>query len=322
MAADKSDPVVALSNRLSDLYVVLEDLTEEGSLENLFKVLALLQDVRMAIGVFDQFAFGVLKRHDVSWSEIVASLGGTREDLLQRFRLVEGESGAAGQCPAARLAASDSLNKASLIKGNVYTRSELRKVFEIHNATLNNGVFHFKERREVWLFVTENKQADREQYVDKLVGSCLYWQGQRMGRTDSLIIDHKRTGEKLLLFYRRAKYEFEGAGFRYEGIFEYVNHSGSCPTSFVLRRVDSLGLAIRVTAVRLPEPVRASVVGNVPQGSKLLASLVTSSTIATNPGRSGVCAVHRGLSSIWPTVRCCRSTVSRSPALTPGLRSV
>jgi putative restriction endonuclease len=109
-------------------------------------------------------------------------------------------------------------------------------MFEIRDATINNGVFHFRDRHEVWLFVTENKQADREQYLDKLVGNFLYWQGQRMGRTDPLIIDHQRTGEKLLLFYRRAKYAFEGAGFRYEGAFDYVSHSGSRPTNFVLRR--------------------------------------------------------------------------------------
>ena len=227
------------SNRLSDLYVGLEDFTEESSAESLFKVLAILRDLRTAMGSFDRFAVGVLRRHDVSWSEIASSLGGTREDILQRFRLAEGEFGVAEQHLAALLVARDSRNETELIKGNIYTRNDLRELFEIRDATLNNGVFHFKERREVWLFVTENKQADREQYVDKLVGDSLYWQGQRMGRTDSLIIDHKRTGENLLLFYRRAKYEFEGAGFRYEGVFEYVSHSGSHPTSFVLRRAVS-----------------------------------------------------------------------------------
>ena len=236
MAADKSDPVRALSDRLSDLYVGLEDFTEESSVESLFKVLAILRDLRTAMGNFDRFAVGVLRRHGLPWSEVASSLGGTREDILQRFRLAEGESGLVEQLLAALPVARDSLNNAELIKGNIYTRNDLRELFEIHDATINNGVFHFKERREVWLFVTENKQADREQYVDKLAGDSLYWQGQRMGRTDSLVIDHKRTGENLLLFYRRSKYEFEGAGFRYEGVFEYVSHSGSHPTSFVLRR--------------------------------------------------------------------------------------
>jgi hypothetical protein len=186
---------------------------------------------------FDRFAVDALMRRDVPWAEIASSLGGTREDVLPRFRLAEGESGVAVQHLAALLAACDSLNKIELVKGRIYTRNDLREQFEIRDATLNNGIFHFKERREVWLFVTENKQADREQYVDKLIGDTLYWQGQRMGRTDSLIINHRRTGERLMLFYRRAKYEFEHAAFRYKGVFEYVSHSGSKPTSFALQRV-------------------------------------------------------------------------------------
>ncbi len=246
MSTDKSDPVKSVTNRLSELYVGLEDFAEESSAESLLKVLALLRDLRMAVDIFDRSAVAVLRRHDVSWSEIASSLGGTREDVLQRFRLAEGEFGVAEQHLAALLVANDSRNEAALINGNIYTRNDLRELFQIRDATLNNGVFHFRERREVWLFVTENKQADRQQYVDKLVGDSLHWQGQRMGRTDSLIIDHKRTGENLLLFYRKAKYEFEGAGFRYEGVFEYVSHSGSHPTSFVLRRAVSLGSSIHV----------------------------------------------------------------------------
>jgi hypothetical protein len=239
MTADKSDPVEALSNLLSDLYVGLEDFKEEGSVESLLKVLALHRDLRTAMGIFDRSAVAVLRRHDVSWVKIASSVGGTHEDVLQRFRLAEGQFGVAERHLATLLLASESRNEAPLIKGKIYTRNDLRELFELRDATLNNGVFPFRGRREVWLFVTENKQADREQYVDKLVGDSLYWQGQRMGRTDSLIIDHKRTGENLQVFYRRAKYEFEGAGFRYEGVFEYVNHSGSRPTSFVLRRAVS-----------------------------------------------------------------------------------
>jgi hypothetical protein len=235
MAADKSNPVAALSSLLSDLYVGLEDFTEEDSAESLLKVLALLRDLRATISIFDKFAVDVLRGHAVPGPEIASSLG-AHEDVLQPFRLAEGEFGVTELHLAPLLVASDSHDETALMRGNIYTRNDLRELFEIRDATLNNGVFHFRERRGVWLFVTENKQADREQYVDKLVGDILYWQGQRMGRTDSLIIDHKRTGENLLVFYRRAKYEFDSAGFKYEGIFEYVNHSGGRPTSFVLRR--------------------------------------------------------------------------------------
>jgi hypothetical protein len=40
------------------------------------------------------------------------------------------------------------------------------------------------------------------------------------------------------------KYEFDGAGFGYEGLFDYVSHSGTHPTSFVLRRA-SLPVNVR-----------------------------------------------------------------------------
>jgi hypothetical protein len=200
MGTDKSDAVGGMSDCLSDLYVSLEDFTEEDSTQNLLKVLALLRDLRVTVEIFERFATEVLKREEAS-------------------------------------AASRSHDNSGLVIGDIYTRNKLRELYEIYDATLKNGVFHFKERHEVWLFVTENKQADREQYVDKLVGDTLYWQGQRMGRTDSLVINHKLNDERLMLFYRRAKYEFEGAAFRYEGAFEYVSSSGSGPTSFVLRRV-------------------------------------------------------------------------------------
>jgi hypothetical protein len=239
MAAEVPDPIKAVSSRLSDLHVGLEDFTEEGSPENLLKVLALIRDLRTVMVTFDRSAVSVLRRHDVPWPEIASGLGGTREDVQHRFRLAEGEFGIAEQRLAALLAATDSRNGAVLKEGNIYTRNYLRERFKIRDATLNNGVFHLRERREVWLFVTENKSADREQFVDKLAGDSLYWQGQRMGRTDALIIDHQRSGENLLLFYRRAKYEFDGAGFRYEGMFDYVSHSGGHPTSFILRRAVS-----------------------------------------------------------------------------------
>jgi hypothetical protein len=236
MTADKANPVEALMNRLSDLYVGLEDFTEEGSTASLLKVLTFLRDLRIVMSSFDRSAIAVLRRHDVSWPEIASSLGGTREDVWQRFRLAEGEFGVGEQYLAALLEAAVSYDETALTKGSVYTRNDLRGLFGIHDATLNTGVFHIKNRHEIWLFITENKPADREQYVDKLVRDTLYWQGQRLGRTDSLIINHKQAGESLLVFYRKAKYQFEGAGFKYEGVFEYVSHSGTRPTSFVLRR--------------------------------------------------------------------------------------
>ena len=132
--------------------------------------------------------------------------------------------------------ADGELTSERLTPGNVYTREALKDLFEISDATLNTGVFRPKGTASIWLFVTEEKTADRTQYRDRIEGETLYWQGQTSGRTDDLIIDHYARGLELLVFFRKRKYEHPGAGFRYLGSFEYVSHSGSGPTSFVLRR--------------------------------------------------------------------------------------
>lgn len=173
MTTDRSDPVQALSKQLSGLYVGMEDFAEEGTMESLLRVVALLRDLRMAIGTFDSFAVAMLRKHNVLWSEIAASLGETTEDVLRKFQLVDGEGRVAEQ---PRTALSNDPSNVLLVEGNIYTRSELREIFNIRDAAINNGVFHFRLRNELRLFITENKQADREQYVDKLVGNTLYWQ--------------------------------------------------------------------------------------------------------------------------------------------------
>ena len=132
--------------------------------------------------------------------------------------------------------------------GHVYTRKQLADEFGITDATLNTGVFQPKGSSSVWLFVTEKKSPDRTQYEDRLEGDILHWQGQTEGRTDDLIIEHQTRGLELLLFYRREKYEHPEAGFRYEGRFRYLDHHGTRPTSFVLRRVDD---ALEQTAAEL-----------------------------------------------------------------------
>jgi len=119
----------------------------------------------------------------------------------------------------------------------IYSRARLRELFEITDATINTGIFQPLGHESVWLFVTEKKTADRTQYEDKLEGDVLEWDGQTSGRKDDLIIGHRNRGLELLVFYRREKYEFADAGFRYEGPFEYVSHRGSEPAHFRLQRV-------------------------------------------------------------------------------------
>ena len=129
-----------------------------------------------------------------------------------------------------------SLTSEQLIFGEIYTRADLKKLFNIQDASINNGIFQPKGTDSVWLFVTEKKTSDRVQYLDALINDTLQMDGQLKGRTDHLITEHHIRGLELLVFHRREKYEHQGAGFRYEGAFEYERHSGSAPTSFVLKR--------------------------------------------------------------------------------------
>lgn len=129
----------------------------------------------------------------------------------------------------------------ALSVGEIYTRADLKEQFGIADATINNGIFKPKGHRSVWLFVTRDKTSDRTQYQDTLDGDVLTMEGQTAGRTDHLITEHAARGDELLLFYRDSKFEHPGAGFRYEGQFEYETHEGAGPATFTLRRAQSIG---------------------------------------------------------------------------------
>lgn len=124
-----------------------------------------------------------------------------------------------------------------LVINQVYTREQLRNLFSIRDATINNGVFKPKEHNSIWLFITEQKPKDRVQYRDTLIGDALIWESQPSGRYDQIIIEHGERGLELLVFYRKKKYEFPKAGFRYLGPFRYVSHSDEVPRRFVFKRV-------------------------------------------------------------------------------------
>lgn len=124
-----------------------------------------------------------------------------------------------------------------LTEGQIYTRAELAKMLETIDTTIYTGIFQPKDHDSILLFITQKKSADRTQYIDRLEGGMLHWQGQTAGRKDALIITHAERNVELLVFYRGAKNEYPGSGFRYEGRFRYCSHTAGQPTSFVLERV-------------------------------------------------------------------------------------
>jgi len=125
----------------------------------------------------------------------------------------------------------------ALKKGEIYSRQELRELFGIADKTMDTGIFKPRDHDSVWLFVTEQKADGMTDYVDRLDGDTLYWQGQTVGLKDPQIIEHAIRGLELILFFRPAKDAYPNFAFRFEGEFRYVSHHGSKPTSFVLERV-------------------------------------------------------------------------------------
>lgn len=121
--------------------------------------------------------------------------------------------------------------------GQVYTREELQRRFDIKDATILTGIFQPKDHDSIWLFITEAMTKDRTQYKNRLHGDDLEIDGQLAGRKDKLLAEHENNGLEVILFYRHSKKEFPGAGFRYEGRFRYLRHDGTRPAHFYFRRV-------------------------------------------------------------------------------------
>lgn len=124
-----------------------------------------------------------------------------------------------------------------LILGHVYTRDELRTAFGIGDGTINNGIFQPANHSSIWLFVTQFKTRDRIQYRDLLDGDTLTFESQRSARYDQRLTEHVENGTEVLLFYRLDKNEYSpGAGFRYEGPFDFVDRTNDEPAIFTLDR--------------------------------------------------------------------------------------
>lgn len=123
-----------------------------------------------------------------------------------------------------------------LTPGQTYSRKQLMEAFKIGDSTINNGIFRPAGHDSVWIFITQNKTADRTQYVDVYSGDVLNFEGQTTGRTDDLIREHRERGLELLLFFRRKKDERPDYSFCFEGVFEYVSSESGPPTRFRLLR--------------------------------------------------------------------------------------
>ena len=141
-----------------------------------------------------------------------------------------------------------------LTQGSIYTRNELSGLFKTNDATIRTGLFKPQGYSSIFLFITEEKEPHQVQYKDSLDGDELRIEGQTSGRTNKTLINHVSSGDEVLLFHRKSKSEYPNFGFKYEGLFQYVSHTGEKPASFVFsRKNENYGIASDLESMRIEE---------------------------------------------------------------------
>lgn len=131
---------------------------------------------------------------------------------------------------------TDALFSKHLISGKMYTREHLLGMLASEDRTIFTGIFKPKGWNSIFIFATQKPAKDRTQFSNRLNEYTLHWQSQTKGRKDRQIVEHLQEGVELLVFYREETKQFAGGAFVYEGLFEYVSHSGKEPADFILRR--------------------------------------------------------------------------------------
>lgn len=130
------------------------------------------------------------------------------------------------------------VTSAQLTEGDVYTRQDLRSLFGVTDATINNGFYRPQDTQSIWLFVTGEKTTPDLGEVNKFDGDLFIWLGQNAGRTDAQIINHEADGREILLFHRDTKADHAGGGFVFKGAFQYLSHVPGPPSKFTLQHID------------------------------------------------------------------------------------
>ncbi len=131
------------------------------------------------------------------------------------------------------------VTSAQLTEGQVYTRQDLRSLFGVTDATINNGFFRPQDTQSIWLFVTGEKTTPELGAVNRFDGDLFIWLGQNAGRTDAQMINHEADGREILLFHRDTKSDHAGGGFIFRGAFRYLSHVPGPPSKFALQHIDS-----------------------------------------------------------------------------------
>lgn len=118
--------------------------------------------------------------------------------------------------------------------GHSYSRNTLATLWGYSSFhAIAKGVVTPKANDKIILFITENKQNSAEQYVDRLHGDLLDWEGPNDHFAEERMLKAAGSGEEIHLFHRNRHH----SDFIYLGKLTVEKHTimTSSPSKFVFR---------------------------------------------------------------------------------------
>ncbi len=110
---------------------------------------------------------------------------------------------------------------AKLSKGATYSRQALAELWGYASFhTIARGVVTPRGDNKIVLFVTEEKQSSAEQYVDRLAGNILDWDGPTDHFAENRMLNAVPSGDEIHLFHR----ERHHSDFTYSGCLSVISH--------------------------------------------------------------------------------------------------
>lgn len=118
-----------------------------------------------------------------------------------------------------------------IVKNLTYSRQMLAEIWGYTSFhAIARGVVTPRNDNKIILFVTEEKQLSSEQYIDRLSGNTLQWEGPNDHFAEDRMVNIESTRDELHLFYRKRHH----SDFIYLGrlkVLNYILHSDQ-PSNF------------------------------------------------------------------------------------------
>lgn len=111
---------------------------------------------------------------------------------------------------------------AKIARGSNYSRQALAEIWGYTSFhAIARGVVTPRDDNKIILFVTEEKQSSAEQYVDRLSGNTLEWEGPTDHFAEDRMLKAETNGEEIHLFHRKRHH----SEFIYCGRLKVLSHA-------------------------------------------------------------------------------------------------